>query len=966
MTTLLAILLLAPLLSAPLLWPLGRRWADRVGWMALLAPLVSFGACLSLYLLPAAERTTVGWSWVPHLGVRLSFTPDGLALFFGLLVTGIGSLVTFYSVYYLNNHYKNHGRFYCLLQLFMAAMLVTVFSSNLLVLFTAWELTGIASFFLIGFLHDQPASQRGARMALLTTAFSGLALLVGIVLLQQVFGTFELPRMLEAPAPAGSEGALTAAFFLCFIGICGKSALFPFHYWLPNAMAAPTPVSAYLHSATMVKLGVFLTARLLPVFVGLEVWTPTLITIGFLTFLLGAVLAALSYDLKVVLAYTTVAQLGVLVGQYGWATQGGAVFGDFLHVLNHAFYKACLFMAVGVIDHSTGTRDTRQLGGLFKKMPLTGAAALVGLAAMAGLPFTSGFVSKELLFESGLAFRGSHSNLLGLWPLLSLITGSALHVFISLRIARRVFFGEVPAELEERFQAPGLGIQLPPLLLALGVLYFGVQPASFGHFTASFGRGEMLAPDLALWHGWTPVALMSLAIFSAMGLLFWLSERQRWPQVDMPRVLQFELGFQWFVEEIPTFGKRLDRALGFPRPSVYLFIIVSVVVTVLFASVIQAREGLMTILARADLMPASAEGWSRWGVVVLISTSTLFAASWKRPIPQLFAVSLVGFGIALYYVLYRAPDLALTQILVETATLFLVLLVVLRFKRDEAEKQPLATKRRGSKALRIGVSAAMGILLGVCVLIFQNDQFERAGSFYLEHTVSLAKGANAVNTVVVDFRGFDTMLEITVLLIAALGCLGLLSRASSTPPTDVSLPKKDLFPVPQDFILRWIAIGMFVPLNLFSLYIFLRGHQAPGGGFVAGLITALSLLLLSFVLGIDGLRRRLRVEPIRLAVAGIALALSAALLPLFFGFSPLHHLHTEVGPVALGTPMLFDAGVFLTVVGVTLKLMLPLMKSMHGMPAFVREEEGKFAALSNEPIDIDPSRHLTNAPGSEP
>ncbi|WP_438018629.1 hydrogen gas-evolving membrane-bound hydrogenase subunit E [Sorangium sp. So ce315] len=965
-TTLLLILLLTPFISAPLLLALGRRWGARVGWAALLAPLLSLGACLALYLLPEAQRTTIGWEWVPRLGVQLSFTPDGLALFFGLLVTGIGGLVTFYAACYLDDHYERHGQFYCFLQLFMGAMLVTVFSSNLLVLFTAWELTGITSFFLIGFLHDQPESRRGARMALLTTGFTGLALLVGIVLLEQVFGTLELPRMLAAPVPPGSEGLLTAAFLLCFVGICGKSALFPFQYWLPNAMAAPTPVSAYLHSATMVKLGVFLTARLLPVFVGLESWTPVLITIGFLTFLLGAGLAWLSYDLKAVLAFTTVAQLGMLVGQYGWASQAGPGFGDFLHILNHTLYKACLFMVVGVIDHSTGTRDLRQLGGLFKKMPLTGATALVGLAAMAGLPLTSGFISKELLLESGLAFQSGHPASLGLWPLLCTAGGSVLHALIALRVAKHVFFGATPDKVDAHFHAPSLGVQLPALLLALGVLYFGVQPAAFGHFTASFGPPGLAAPDLALWHGWTPAALLSLGVFSTAGALFWLTERTRWTQRSVPRLLRFDQGFDRGVEAIPSFGQWLDRRLGFPRLSVYLFIVVAFIVTVVLAMLTQARESLAPLLERTEIRPASLEGWIRWAVVLLISAGALLAAALKRPIPQLFAVSLVGFGVAFYYVLYRAPDLALTQLLVEAATLLLILLVVLRFKRDKAERQPLAVVKPGSRLVRVGVSAGAGLLLGLCVLIFPNGEVERAGSFYLEHTVPLAKGANAVNTVVVDFRGFDTMLEITVLLIAALGCLGLLARASAAPPRDVSLPTTDLFPVPRDFILKAVAIGGFLPLNLFSLYIFLRGHNAPGGGFVAGLITALSLLLLSFVLGVEGFRRRFRMKPMLVAVTGIALALGAAMLPLCFGLSLLHHLHTTVGPLTLGTPMLFDAGVFLTVVGVTLKLMLPLMKSVHGLPAFVREEEGAFTALASEPIDIDPTRHMTEPPRSEP
>lgn len=965
MKLLLLLVLLSPFVSAPLLLPLGRRWGARVGWAALVAPLISFSACLALYLLPEEQRSTISWEWIPRLGVQLSFTPDGLALFFGLLVTGIGVLVTFYAAGYLDEHYRGHGRFYCVLQLFMGAMLVTVFSSNLLVLFTAWELTGVTSFFLIGFLHEQPMSRRGARMALLTTSLTGLALLVGIVLLQQVFGTLELPLIFEATVPPDQAGRLTIAFAFCFVGIAGKSALFPFMYWLPNAMAAPTPVSAYLHSATMVKLGVFLTARLLPVFVGLESWAPTLVTIGFLTYLLGSALACFSFDLKAVLAYTTVAQLGMLVGQYGWATPSGLVFGDFLHILNHSLYKACLFMVVGIIDHSAGTRDLRQLGGLFKKMPLTGITALVGLAAMAGLPLTSGFISKELLLEGGLAFQRGDAGALGWWPLIALVGGSVLHAFIALRIAKGVFFGATPEKVESQLHAPSVAIQLAPMVLALGVLYFGLQPASFGQFTASFGPAAT-TPELALWHGFTPVALLSLAIFAAAGAAYWASVRTRWSPA-MPRLLELDRGFDRLVEGIPRFGARLDRGLGFTRPSVYLFVIVAFIVTAVLASAFHGREALASILVHVSIAPTSGEVGTRWGVVVLISTGTILAASWKRPIPQLFAVSVVGFGVAFYYVLHRAPDLALTQLLVESATLLLVLLVVLRFKRDKAEQEPLPARRPISRLVRLAISGGAGLLLGLGVLIFPNRDVERAGSFYLEQTVPLAKGENAVNTVVVDFRGFDTMLEITVLLIAALGCLGLLSRASDDPRSDdVSLPTKDLFPVPRDFILRAVAIGAFVPLNLVSFYIFFRGHNAPGGGFVAGLITALSLLLLSFVLGVQGFRRRFRFRPMLLAVAGIFLALSAAVLPAFFGYSLLHHMHTTLGPVAIGTPMLFDAGVFLAVVGVTLKLMLPLMKSVHGLPAFVREEEGTFASPLSEPIDIDPTRHPGEAPRSEP
>ena len=281
MDNLILVLLLTPFLLALLMPAAGRQFGAKVGWLALLGPVVCLAAVLAIHLTAPESRGAVAWPWLPSLGVTLTFNPDGLALFFGLVVAGVGVLVTFYAANYLDGHYRDHGKFYCYLLLFMGAMLLTVFSANLLVLFVAWELTGLTSFLLIGFLHEKGESQRGARMALLTTALTGLALLAGVVLLRLVFGTFELAQIVGAPVPAGQEGLLTAAFLCCFVGIAGKSAQFPFHYWLPNAMAAPTPVSAYLHSATMVKLGVFLTARLLPVFNGLESWTPVLTGVGF-------------------------------------------------------------------------------------------------------------------------------------------------------------------------------------------------------------------------------------------------------------------------------------------------------------------------------------------------------------------------------------------------------------------------------------------------------------------------------------------------------------------------------------------------------------------------------------------------------------------------------------------------------------------------------------------------------------
>lgn len=956
MDNLILVLLLTPFLLALLMPAAGRQFGAKVGWLALLGPVVCLAAVLAIHLTAPESRGAVAWEWLPSLGVTLTFNPDGLALFFGLVVAGVGVLVTFYAANYLDGHYRDHGKFYCYLLLFMGAMLLTVFSANLLVLFVAWELTGLTSFLLIGFLHEKGESQRGARMALLTTALTGLALLAGVVLLRLVFGTFELAQIVGAPVPAGQEGLLTAAFLCCFVGIAGKSAQFPFHYWLPNAMAAPTPVSAYLHSATMVKLGVFLTARLLPVFNGLESWTPVLTGVGFGTLLLGALLALLAQDLKSMLAYTTVAQLGLLIGYYGLFARGLPVVWDYLHIVNHVLYKACLFMVVGIVDHAAGTRDQRELGGLFRAMPATGVAALIGAAAFAGLPPTTGFLSKELLLKAVFAFREATPGLLGWWPVTAVVVASLLKVTVATGFMHRVFFGPMPGNIRARFHAPSAGLQLPPLLLALAALGGGLWAAGFGRWTLAYGvpgSHAATAEAVHLWHGFTPEFIASAAIVLAGFGLYAAVGKARWARAAIPAPLRFDRGFELIADGVPYAARRLNRILGFETPQVFLPATVGVMTAAAAAGWVLTRDEWAALPAQWDFRPRESAGWLRWGVVAVVAVAAAAAVAWREPIRQLFALSVVGIGVTAFFVLHRAPDLALTQMLVETITLLLVLLVVLRFKRDGADREPLPPAGAARRAGRAVASAGFGLLLGGGVLFFQQPPAAgRAGEFYLQNSVPLARGTNAVNTVVIDFRGWDTLLEIGVLLIAALGVLGLLARRRAVAPRPAAPPDRDLFPVPPDLILRAVALGGFVPLNLFALFLFYRGHNLPGGGFIAGLVTALSLLLLVFVLGVHGLRRLLRFNPMTLATAGILLALGVALLPVVLGLPLLHHLHFHLGPVYAGTPVFFDLGVYCAVVGVALKLILPLMKSVHRLPAFVQEEEGAFMSALDEPIDL--------------
>jgi multisubunit Na+/H+ antiporter MnhB subunit len=500
-------------------------------------------------------------------------------------------------------------------------------------------------------------------------------------------------------------------------------------------------------------------------------------------------------------------------------------------------------------------------------------------------------------------------------------------------------------------------------LLAGAALAGGFFAPQFGAFADRFAVSGIHAAELKelhLWHGFTKELGLSALVVALGVALYFAVGRVRWAELRIPDALRLDRGFEKAVEAVPYWGKALNRTLGFETPYVALYV-VSAAGLALFLGLLWPHLETLGALAREwRPLPAEPSGWWRWAVVFFTGGGALAAASWKQPVRQVCALCVVGLGITLYFVLYQAPDLALTQMLVDTATLLLILLVVFRLKRDGADLAPLAPLKPAAKILRGGLAGFMGLVVGGGVLIFQRDSAaERAGEFYIGQTVPLAKGANAVNTVLVDFRGFDTLLEIAVLLIAALGCLGLLHRSRAggwaSSATD-TLRSRDLHPVPRDLILQKVAVWGFIPLNLFAAHLFLRGHQAPGGGFIAGLVTALSLILLVFALGVGDVRRLVGLNPVGVASFGVLLSALTALAPIVFGYPLFYHVHGYVFGFYIGSPFWFDLGVYLTVVGVLLKIMLPLLKSIHGLPAFVVEEEGRFAERDSEPIDLAPLR----------
>lgn len=768
-----------PFLGAPLIALAGRRLGPRVGWLALAFPVISTGALLALAAnidLPA--RVVIEWPWVPSLGVNLSFLVDGLSIFFGLVVSGMGCLIVFYAIHYLGHDYEHLGRFYCYLVLFMGAMLGTVFANHLVLLFIFWELTGIASFLLIGFLHGEEGSRVGARQALLVTGTTGLALFAGVVLLQQLAGTASLADLLANPPPLGeNRTAITVAMLLLLAGAFGKSAQFPFHFWLPNAMAAPTPVSAYLHSATMVKLGVFLVARFYPLFIEHHWWATLLTVIAFTTMALGAVLALLSHDLKAILAFSTVSQLGYLIGYYGLGPANGVEY-DYLHILNHVFYKGALFMIVGVVAHAAGIRDIRQLGGLFRRMPLLGVTTLIAAATMAGIPGTTGFLSKEMMLKEIFEAMRTQDEL-GLYATACVILTSVVKVAFSARLFANIFLGAKPDQVRQNFHAPSVWMQLPPVLLAVCALVLGVFPGLLdAPFRALAVEGLNRPQPLALWHGFTKELLVSSLVVAVGFALYWFGENTNWRWHNIPGWLRFDAVFEAGVEAFSKFTKTATRVLCADQPVHYLPIIVTFFVALVGGGLLWNATDLPRLLvpdwSAVHPLRALAAG--------LIALATLGVLLLRRWTAQLISLSVAGFLTCFYFVLYRAPDLALTQILVETVTLILVLLLLARFPRSAQEGEERRKPVKFRRVFHVLLALSVGGLATALVLVLTaNPHPDPIGRNFLARTVELAEGSNAVNTILVDFRGFDTLGEITVLVIATLGCLGLLMRYKRTP-----------------------------------------------------------------------------------------------------------------------------------------------------------------------------------------
>ena len=699
--------------------------------------------------------------WIPSLGISLSFRLDGLALTFILLITGIGTAIFLYASAYLSRSWRT-PRFFATLTVFMASMLGAVLSDNLLGLLVFWELTSLSSFMLIGYDPAKPASRRSAQQGLLITVAGGLAMLAGIILLGTLSGTYEISGLLTPEtraALAGPSGAMVLV--LIAIGAFSKSAQFPLHSWLANAMVAPTPVSAYLHSATMVKLGVYLLARLNPVLSESALWTPLLVSIGCLTMLCGAILALRETDLKRILAYTTIVSLGTLFTLIGLdhpiATAAMVVF-----LVVHALYKACLFMVAGIIDHATGTRDSSQLGGLARAMPITATIAGIAALSMAGVPPLLGFIGKELIYEAALAAR---------MPYLAfavLILANACMMVAAGILALRCFFGTSTTTAVRPDTAPHdppLRMWIGPLMLATLSLLFGLAPGWLQGLlgaSASAVDGQTVNLELALWHGLTPMLLLSLVTLT-IGAVLYLGWPRIQPRLNAIRSIDRygpDAGYDQALAALTRFSVWQTRLIQTGSLRHYMAMSIGIVALTTLVTLVLTHAFVLPDIQVADV------GADIVLPLLLIAASLMVVRS-RSFIQGIISAGTLGFGLAVVFLLGGAPDLAFTQFSVEALSVVILLAVIGHLPFRTAD--PRSGKQRLRDALIGTLFGVMfiGVMLSVVALPFN----EAVSDYFRETSYPLAHGRNLVNVIIVDFRALDTLGEIAVLALAALAAV---------------------------------------------------------------------------------------------------------------------------------------------------------------------------------------------------
>ncbi|HUH59836.1 MAG TPA: monovalent cation/H+ antiporter subunit A [Candidimonas sp.] len=894
-------------------------------------------------------KTTV--PWLPSFGVDFTLRMDGYSWLFSMIITIMGALIVLYARYYLSPQ-DPAPRFFSFFQAFMGSMLGVVLSGNLIQLVVFWELTSLSSFMLIAYWYHRLDARRGARMSLTITGGGGLCLLAGMLMLGHVVGSYDLDRVLASGDLIRNHPWYTTILVLVALGALTKSAQFPFHIWLPNAMAAPTPVSAYLHSATMVKAGVFLLARFWPVMAGTPEWGWIIGGAGLCSLVLGAYAATFQLDMKGVLAYSTISHLGLITLLLGMNSDLALVAAVF-HMINHATFKASLFMAAGIVDHETGTRDLTRLSGLYRSMPITATLAVVAAASMAGVPLLNGFISKEMFFAETIFVSGDWTMRFGL-PIAAVVA-SAFSVAYSLRFVMQVFFGPEAKDLPRAPHEPPRRMLIPSGILVFTCLVVGIFPSvTLGPFLNNAAIAILGANtpeyDLRIWHGFNiPLAMSFLALAGGVALLWLLRHRHRTRPGKAPLIYRFDgrRSFETLLEALDTAASYILDAMRSPRQQPQLLLIV---VMTFFVAMLPLLNGpWMQPEVATPLNPFFALMWVA-GAACAIGAAR--QAKYHRAASLLLSGG-AGLVTALTFAWLSAPDLALTQLAVEVVTLVLILLGLrwLPPRVEDDDEQPIQSAIRAFvrrfRDLIIAIAGGAG-LSAIAYAVLTRPHPEGISSFFVEQSVPLGGGANVVNVILVDFRAFDTFGEITVLAIVALTVFALLRRFRP-PPESMTLPAArnalhsrgkllDRFAEPDpkalipDGVMKIpaVLVRLLLPMAaLISLYFLIRGHNLPGGGFVGGLIMATAIILQYMVGGVIWVEARQRLHPQNWIGLGL-LAAGTAAMAVWWSSKPfLSAISWDlalplIGHVHISTVLLFDIGVYMLVVGATVLMLVAL------------------------------------------
>jgi multicomponent K+:H+ antiporter subunit A len=944
---------------------------NAAAWLSTSVALLCTVLAASLYPYVDGGVVRLMLPWAPQLGLELNLRMDGLAWVFAVLVSGMGVLVVLYARYYMSAS-DPVPRFFSFLLAFMGAMLGIVLSGNLIQLVVFWELTSLTSFMLIAYWYHREDARRGARMALIVTAAGGFALLGGAIMLGKIAGSYDLDAILAAGDIIRAHPWYPPVLILILLGALTKSAQFPFHFWLPQAMAAPTPVSAYLHSATMVKAGVFLLARLWPALSGTTLWFWIVCSAGALTLLIGAFSATFQRDIKGVLAYSTASHLGLITLLLGMNSSLALIAAVF-HTMNHATFKASLFMGAGIIDHETGTRDLRRLGGLARVMPITATVATVAAAAMAGVPLLNGFLSKEMFFAESL-LAGHYSGLRFTFPALATL-GGLFSVAYSARFIHRVFFGPLSQDLPRTPHEPTRGMLLPSALLVVACLLVGIVPEyTVGPVLAVAARsilGEHLpAYELAVWHGVTLPLLMSV-IALAGGLAFYVGLHRRGRTMMPTPVLS-----------------RLNAARAFDILNVIAIRGAARATRSLFSWRLQPQVLLIVCAAfAAGFLPLAIGGWSA-GAVPLTPLDPVFVLLWliggacalgaavQAKFHRLAALIMAGGAgliTCLTFAWFSAPDLALTQIVVETVTAVLILLglrwLPRRLESQDPRRTTVQARARRARDFILAILCGGGVA-AMAFAVLTRPGLGELGPFFIRNALEPAGGRNVVNVILVDFRGFDTMGEITVVGIVAMTVYALLRRFRPAPESiaapaaqrragepSVAVSNPDALLPYGDLKLPAIFVRSLLPIaGMVSVYFLLRGHQAPGGGFVGGLVMATAVIAQYMVGGTMWVESRLRVHPLTWMGFGLLAAAAAGILAfgssLPFLTARTIDLHLPIlGDIHLSSVLLFDLGVYMLVIGATVLMLVVLahqsLRSPRQIVTPVHAEADAEAEMSN-------------------